>query len=89
MQNSEDVTVVAPWYGEVSGFEPKEGVCYKAGVSAEKDCTATYVSDWKICVNSDANSFSDCSDTWLTCEDIDPDDCKDTEAKAEDATAAQ
>ena len=81
----------APWYGEVSDFEPKEGLCYKAGVTSASNCSNsnTYVSDLKICVDSGAPSLSDCSDTWLTCDDIDPDDCKDTEAKAENATSVR
>ena len=41
-----------------------------------------------ICV-SDAKSFDECSDTWLTCADIASDDCKNTSAVVADATSVR
>ena len=79
----------APWWGEVSGFEPSDGVCYKAGVSSASNCSNTYVTDLKICVDEDAASQSACSDTWATCADIDPDDCRNTTAVVADATSVR
>ena len=60
----------SPWWGEITDFEPKEGFCYKSGVTSEGDCSGEYVSAWNICVDAAATDKSTCESTWLTCDNL-------------------
>ena len=42
-----------------------------------------------ICVNDAAKTFDECSDTWLTCENLASDDCKETTAMIAGTTSVR
>ena len=60
------------------------GMCYKSGITDEDACSATYVAEHDICVG-DAGTKSDCGDSWLSCEDLEPEFCQDPDASEDDA----
>lgn len=60
----------SPWWGEITDFEPKEGFCYKSGVTSTGDCSDDYVSALNICIDTAATDKSSCESTWLTCDDL-------------------
>ena len=59
-------------------------MCYKSGITDEDACSATYVAEHDICVG-DAGTKSDCGDSWLSCEDLEPEFCQDPDASEDDA----
>ena len=79
----------SPWWGEITDFEPKEGFCYKSGVTSEGDCSDDYVSALNICVDAEATEKSSCESTWVTCDDLAASTCSHaSDAATSTATSA-
>lgn len=66
-----------PEWWEADNENTKEGVCYKSVTNAT-DCSSTFVESLAICMDSTDTNRDQCSNTWLTCEDLLAESCSGT-----------
>ena len=66
-----------PEWWEADNENTKQGMCYKSVTNAT-DCSSTYVESLAICMDNTDTSRDQCSNTWLSCEDLLAESCSGT-----------